>query len=98
MEFIFGNADELADFWRYFNRIVLNYGHISKADLFDYDPSLFATCAEQRNYTWNFYGWTSTDDMTVEYGYIDTKYGDMLVKSNQKVFIATLTEPRSLEL
>lgn len=98
MEFIFRNADDAADFIMFFNKIVLNYGSISKTDLFDHDPSLFSTCVEQRNYTWNFYGWTSTNDITVEYKYIDVNYGNMLVKSKKKVFVVTLTEPRSLEL
>ena len=98
MEFIFEHADEAADLLLFFNKIVLNYGCISKADLFDYDPSLFSACAEQRNYTWNDYGWTSISDITVEYRYIDVKYGDLLAKSRKKVFVVTLTEPIRLEL
>lgn len=98
MEFIFKHADEAADLWRYFYKIVMHYGCITKADLFDYDPSLFATCAEQRNYTWNFYGWTSTNDISIDHKYVDVKYGDMLAKSKKKVFVVTLAEPKRLEL
>ena len=97
MEFIFRNADDAADLILYFNKIVLNYGCISKADLFDYDPSLFVMFAEQRNYTWNFYGWTSTNDITVEHKYINVGYGDTLIQSKKKAFVVTLAESKRLE-
>ena len=98
MEFIFECADDAADLWTYFYKTILNYGWLSKADLFDYDPSLFSMIAERRNYTWNDYGWTSTDDISVDHKFIDINYGDIPTKSKKKVFVVTLAEPRRPEL
>lgn len=97
MEFYFGYAEEAAGLLRYFYTILMNYGHVSKADLYEYDPSLFVMYAEQRKYTWNFYGWTSTNDISVNRRYVRISYEDMLTGRKKETFVVTLAEPKRLE-
>ena len=100
MEFIFDNLYDASGFWLYFCTMIRKYGSVSKADLYDHYPSLFATIAEQRNYAWNDYGWMSTDDISIDRKeYWTFVYrGTMPIHIEKRIYTITLTEPRRLEL
>lgn len=100
MEFIFDNFYEASGLWLHFVKTIRDYGYVSKADLHKYDPSLFSTGEEQVNYTWNFYGWNSYDDISVDRKDVWTfvYYGAMSIQTEKKRYVVTLTRPKKMEL